>query len=63
MATESDQTVEHNASDLTIAEEQSTGFTNYSVDIEGQVYHVKARTVKEAASKAKKMHKAGKEQS
>jgi len=59
MSTESDQTVEHKASDLKVAE----GYTNYSVDVEGHVYHVVARTVKEAGDKAKKMHKAGKEQS
>lgn len=62
MSTESNETVEHKASDLTRTDED-TNFTKYSVSLEGHVYAVKARTVAEAEVKAKKMHKARKGQS
>lgn len=66
MTKESDQTVEHKASDLAPVEggtqDRNSEDTTFSVTIEGQVYAVKAKNAKEAGDKAKKLHKAGKDQ-
>ena len=62
MTTESDKTVEHKASDLAPVQDRNSENTSFSVTIEGQVYSVKAKDAKEAGDKAKKMHKAGKDQ-
>ena len=64
MAERSNKTEVHEADNLLPAAdaqpkapEVGDGFKMYSVNVEGHVYSVKARTVEEAGKKAKKLHK------
>lgn len=64
MTEPSDKTEVHQADNLVPAtdvkpktEELGEGYKRFSVDVEGQVYSVKARTTEEAGKKATKLHK------
>ena len=64
MAERSDKTEVHEASNMLPAAdtapkapEVGEGYRLYSVNVEGHVYSVKARTVEEAGKKANKLHK------